>query len=354
MRVGAPLAAALLATALAAPLVGASAGGTPGPDRLTGTARADRLAGGAGDDRLRGLGGPDVLLGGAGRDTLLGGGGADRLLGGPGADTLDGGPGGDLLDGGSGADRLLARGGGADRLRCGPGRDVALADRTDRAGRDCERLLLPPGPAPPPPAPPPPPPPAPVAASVTVERTGFSFDDSLPLLVPVGVGAVLRNPSPGEDALDVRVRVVALDAAGATVGEEEMQLAAIPAGARFNFGLTVLARATPARVEVTAALGGGRAAGARLPAVEGVAVEGEEVAFATGTVRNTGAATIPDDAAVCAVALDAGGAVAGGGLGSLDGPVPPGGTGSFSVPLLGVPPGRVARVDVSVEPPVPS
>ena len=345
MRVGAPLAVALLATAL----VGAAAGGTPGPDRLSGTARADRLAGGAGDDRLRGLGGPDLLLGGAGRDTLLGGAGADRLLGGPGADTLDGGAGGDLLDGGTGPDRLLARGGGPDRLRCGPGRDVAHADRADRAGGDCERVLLPPGP-PPPPSPPPPP----VPASVTVERSGFSFDDSLPLLAPVAVGAVLRNPSPAEDALDVRVRVVALDAAGATVGEEEVRLAAIPAGSRFHFGLTLLARSTPARVEVTAGMGGGRAAGARLPAVEGVVVDTEEVPFVTGTVRNTGSAPIPDTVAVCAVAFDAAGAVAGGGLGSLDGPVPPGGTGSFSVPLLGIPPGRVARVEVSVEPPAPS
>jgi hypothetical protein len=362
MRAGQLLAVAALATALATPLLAATIGGTPGPDRLAGTARADRISGREGDDRLRGLAGPDLLRGGAGRDHLQGGRGADRLLGGPGADVLAGGPGPDVLVGGGGADRLLARGGGIDVLRCGAGRDTAVADRRDRANRDCERVLLPSGAAPAPPPPPgppspPPPPPAPVPASITVEKTGFAYDDTLPLVVAVGVGALLRNTSPDEDALDVEVTVTAVDAGGTALESEQVQLTAIPARATFNFGFTLLVREAPARVEVAVRIGSSRAAGVRLPAVEGVELAGdaaeEGVAFVTGTVRNTAAGPLPEDAVVCAVALDASGGVVGGGIGNPAAEVPAGGTQGFAVPLLGVAAGRVARVEVSVEPPAP-
>jgi hypothetical protein len=95
--------------------------GTPRNDTLRGTAKADTLDGRAGNDKLYGLGGKD------------------RLLGGMGADRLEGGR-------------------GSDVLACGPGRDVAVADSTDRVGKDCETVSGISASSPPPPSPTPPPP----------------------------------------------------------------------------------------------------------------------------------------------------------------------------------------------------
>jgi hypothetical protein len=113
---------------------------------------------------INGTNGPDVLRGSSGADTIRGKGGNDRLYGLGGNDLLDGGSGRDLLVGGAGNDRIRVRDGARDVAQCGGGRDVVTADALDRAGRDCESVLRPPGatpptPPPPPPAPPPPPPP---------------------------------------------------------------------------------------------------------------------------------------------------------------------------------------------------
>lgn len=102
----------------------------PAGKRLIGTSAANVLRGGAGPDVLEGRGGNDTLYGGAGNDRLLGGTGNDRLLGGLGRDILQGGP---------GDDRLESRDGVRDQLSCGLGkRDIAIADRRDVVGRDCE------------------------------------------------------------------------------------------------------------------------------------------------------------------------------------------------------------------------
>jgi len=116
-------------------------------DRLFGGPGEDRLHGEAGDDLLFGDGGDDRLYGGARRDRLDGGGGADRLNGGSGADRLTDGRGRDRFDGGRGNDRIDARDRAArdrrrpDLVRCGLGlSDVAIADRADAVGDDCERV----------------------------------------------------------------------------------------------------------------------------------------------------------------------------------------------------------------------
>jgi RTX calcium-binding nonapeptide repeat (4 copies) len=105
--------------------------GTPKGDTLRGTPKADTLDGRAGNDKLYGMGGKDRLVGGAG---------ADRLEGGPASDVLN----------------------------CGPGRDVAVADPSDRVGKDCEKVTGRANASPPPPPPPQPPagtPPPPAAGS---------------------------------------------------------------------------------------------------------------------------------------------------------------------------------------------
>lgn len=83
---------------------------------------------------LRGSIGADVIRGGAGDDRIVGGLGNDRLAGGLGADAIYAGPGSDVV---------FARDGRTDLVRCGFGRDVALVDRRDRVGADCESVRLP-------------------------------------------------------------------------------------------------------------------------------------------------------------------------------------------------------------------
>lgn len=125
--------------------------GSDGADRISGRDSRDVLLPGAGADVVSARGGHDrvdaafgndVVYGGAGNDVLLGQAGDDRLVGGPDIDILVGGGGRDLLDGGDGNDTLDAHDDGyRDTIRCGPGRDSVAADRFDRVGADCERVV---------------------------------------------------------------------------------------------------------------------------------------------------------------------------------------------------------------------
>jgi len=80
---------------------------------VAGTTRADRLQARQRGDLVCGLGGDDRLAGARGWDRLFGHGGNDRIS---------------------------SVGGGFDVVGCGSGRDVVVADRSDRVGRDCERV----------------------------------------------------------------------------------------------------------------------------------------------------------------------------------------------------------------------
>ena len=143
--------------------------GSSGNDRVLGGASADRLNGGFGNDRLHGQAGKDNLRGSRGRDringgssndVISGGSSADRVAGDQGSDRINGNSSNDVLkgnsgndrikgstgrdriSGGGGSDRLDARDGrGGDRVACGIGRDSVIADRGDRVGRDCERVI---------------------------------------------------------------------------------------------------------------------------------------------------------------------------------------------------------------------
>jgi hypothetical protein len=83
---------------------------------------------------LRGSIGADVIRAGAGNDRVVGGLGNDRIIGGLGADTIYAGPGSDVV---------FTRDGWADRVLCGRGRDVAVAERRDIVGADCESVRVP-------------------------------------------------------------------------------------------------------------------------------------------------------------------------------------------------------------------
>ena len=92
-----------------------------------GVAWAGTIVGTPKGDVLRGSPLNDKIYGKAGNDRLYGYGGSDLLVGGP----------------------------GADLLACGAGRDVAIADKKDKVGKDCEVVKGQPPVSPPPPSPPP-------------------------------------------------------------------------------------------------------------------------------------------------------------------------------------------------------
>lgn len=115
--------------------------GRAGADRISGFRGAGWLCGDGGADALRGGAGADRLHGGAGNDTLFAGVGRDRLTGGRGRDRLHGHRGRDSIRGGPGNDLIRVRDGERDSVSCGSGRDRVIADRRDRTGRDCERVI---------------------------------------------------------------------------------------------------------------------------------------------------------------------------------------------------------------------
>jgi hemolysin type calcium-binding protein len=65
----------------------------------------------------------------------------ERIFGTNGADRLRGTRGADVVTARGGTDRIDVRGGGRDRVRCGSGRDRVRLGHSDRAARDCERVL---------------------------------------------------------------------------------------------------------------------------------------------------------------------------------------------------------------------
>ena len=98
-----------------------NAGGSTGPDLLSGTDEPNRLSGGGGNDRLVGRAGDDRLAGGAGRDALDGGAGDDLFVAGV-----------EL-----GRDDALT----FDDFHCGDGNDaVKFAFHRDLIRPDCESL----------------------------------------------------------------------------------------------------------------------------------------------------------------------------------------------------------------------
>ncbi len=122
--------------------------GGGGNDRLSGDASLDFISGGLGHDNLAGGAGNDELRGGAGNDRITGNAGLDLLVGDAGNDRLTDTRGRDSFIGGAGNDRITARDTtpfgrrASDIVNCGAGRfDVAIVDKGDRVGKDCERVV---------------------------------------------------------------------------------------------------------------------------------------------------------------------------------------------------------------------
>ena len=115
--------------------------GQSGSDRVSGERGRDRINGGSSNDVIAAGSSGDRVAGDQGNDRINGNSGNDSLKGNSGRDRISGGSGLDRISGGSGSDRISARDGRRDRISCGTGRDTVSADRDDRVGRDCERVV---------------------------------------------------------------------------------------------------------------------------------------------------------------------------------------------------------------------
>lgn len=120
-----------------------------------GSGTADLFAAGPESNLIYGHGGHDLLRGAGGHDRIFGGSGSDAIKGGPGRDLLVGGGGPDRIDDTGGPTTVrtgtnktrgrdwvdVADGRGDDVVTCQTARSTVLADRGDRVGAGCGRVI---------------------------------------------------------------------------------------------------------------------------------------------------------------------------------------------------------------------
>jgi hypothetical protein len=96
-----------------------------------------------------------------------------------------------------------------------------------------------------------------VPAKVVLQKSGFSVAGSDTVGAFVGLGLVLKNVSPDEDALDITVTVNILDASNGVLETEASTIEAIPAGTTYYFGANTSldGREQPSKLEVVLQVG---------------------------------------------------------------------------------------------------
>lgn len=202
--------------------------------------------------------------------------------------------------------------------------------------------------------PPPPPPPPVIPAKLELEKYGFGvWAEAGSILSFVGYGAVIRNLSPDEDALDVTVLVNVIGSSGQILESDGFSYAAIPAAATYYAGGTIVIDQAPvARIEVNVSFRDRAKKAVALPPVSNVRVPGNEFGFAEvdGELQNTSTKPLSTYAQISAVAFDAAGNVIGGGWDTPAADVPPGGRIGFRIAIWGRTPSEIASAQVSVEP----
>ena len=199
-------------------------------------------------------------------------------------------------------------------------------------------------------------PPAPpvVPAKLEVERYGFgveAFSDS----TFVGYGAVIRNLSPDEDALDVTVLVNVIGSSGQILESEADRYEVIPSAVTYYAGGLILinqGNAPVARIEVNVSFRERAEKAVALPVVSNVRVQTDPLGIAevAGELQNTSTKPLSNFSDITAVVFDAAGNVVGGGWGFLEADVQPGGRIGFTVLIAGRAPSEIASAQVSVEP----
>lgn len=185
-------------------------------------------------------------------------------------------------------------------------------------------------------------------ADVVVETSGFSQADG-----SIGYGLVLENRSE-DDAVDVEVTVNMVGAGGVIVGTETEYINVIPAGERYYAGGTsyVSGQDRAQRLEPTVVVGSREPASYELAPVSNVRFSpieylgGIEV---VGQVRNDYTQPLSSLAKIGIVALDSAGRVVGGGFTFLDADLQPGRSASFSMSSFEIDPGKVSRVEATVD-----
>ena len=170
-------------------------------------------------------------------------------------------------------------------------------------------------------------------------------------------GVVLQNVSPDEDALDVTLDLNFLDAKGLIIEATSQRYEIVPAGATFYAGDDETFSSTgslPVRLEVAAVRIGWhqKKSFGGLPPVANVRTsEDAGGTLVLGDFGNLYTRTIANYVTkVTAVCFDASGNVIGGGRGSPNAPVAPGGRTGFGVSIRALSSAQIASAQVSVEP----
>ena len=193
-------------------------------------------------------------------------------------------------------------------------------------------------------------------ATVQVEDAGFSQREpgSGPGTPPyVGWGAVLRNASASQDALQGTVSVNLLDTTGMILTTDTMNTNVIPAGTTYyGAGFVQLHKGEKvAKIEVTADVGRSEAAKYRLPQVSHVRLVKNiyGTAEVAGQVKDDFPQTLSGDAPITVVLFDSTGHVTGGGLDFLHADLRPGRSAAFDVDCEPCPASKTAKAAVSME-----
>jgi hypothetical protein len=167
------------------------------------------------------------------------------------------------------------------------------------------------------------------APKVVVANQGYSLR-YLSRGATASFGVVLKNTSPDEDALDVRVLVNFLDPANVVVGSVSQKVDAVAANTTYNYGgsLNWNGQPTLSRLEIVVTVGAHQPAKQKYPELANVRIVPSPfdpgfVGEVDGELLNGDNVFTLANARLSAVILDAAGNVIGGGSGSSAAPVPP-------------------------------
>jgi hypothetical protein len=192
-----------------------------------------------------------------------------------------------------------------------------------------------------------------IPPTVVADRSGFSVADSGGSRV-MGYGIVLRNSTPGQDAIGVTVTVNVVDASNGVLKTDTTRIAAIAASTTYYFGGAVPldASAAPANLQVNVQVEAGRPARLRLPPVSNLTATADSSggAHVQGQLSNPYTKPMSSLTRITSVVFDAAGNVIGGGITFPAAPIPPGARVGFDMPIAGVTLDRIGSVQASAEP----
>jgi hypothetical protein len=192
----------------------------------------------------------------------------------------------------------------------------------------------------------------PTGPAIAVQKTGFS-EAAKGSTREADYGVVLRNTSATLDGVDVEIIVNAVDANNVVVGTDGRLVLAIPAGATYYFGGSIVHSATRSAtsLEVYLLTAVGAPAALSLPGSANVHVvqtgTGSQIA---GELVNTATRPLSSLARITGVVFDGGGNVIGGGAVYQPSTVAPGAHAPFTIAAASVPFGAAASAQVSAEP----